>query len=124
MEAKDLRIGSYVMDSEINGDDIKTVCAVYSNSITVHDDTTIYNHELRGIPLTEEWLLKFGFKKYGKTTLFKKSNVTLNSMDIGHNRGDGFTLNYTPFVKVQHVHQLQNLYFALTGLELIYKPNK
>ena len=123
MEANELRIGNLIeyriqddLDDrkdwwEVSKIDATDLCILESN----------IDYDFRPIPLTEEWLLKFGFKKYGKTTLFKKSNVTLNSMDIGHNRGDGFTLNYIPFVKVQHVNQLQNLYFALTGEELTFK---
>lgn len=79
------------------------------------------------IPLTEEWLLKFGFERWGSYThLWKRKSqrltVTLNQNAIGkhglYGHGCDYELNDMYRVGVQHVHQLQNLYFALTGKEL------
>jgi hypothetical protein len=82
------------------------------------------------IPLTEEWLLKFGFDKVG---------IALTSIAIAPlNLPCTFNLPNTPFsfcqgklilttgtgdfcVNIEYVHQLQNLYFALTGEELTLK---
>ena len=79
------------------------------------------------IPLTEEWLLKFGFDKVG---------IALTSIAIAPlNLPCTFNLPNTPFsfcqgklilttgtgdfcVNIEYVHQLQNLYFVLTGEEL------
>jgi hypothetical protein len=71
------------------------------------------------IPLTEEWKLKFGFKKT------EWDNFNSYRLMIGNNDytivlysdgncevGDIITC------KIEYVHQLQNLYFALTGEEL------
>lgn len=68
--------------------------------------------DYRPIPITEEWLLKFGFEKdndYGFWTspnpkFIVDENFVLCDIDIT--------------VAVKHVHQLQNLYYALTGKEL------
>jgi hypothetical protein len=83
--------------------------------------------EIKPIPLTEEWLLNFGFDKVG---------ITLTSIAIAPlNLPCTFNLPNTPFsfcqgklilttgtgdfcVNIEYVHQLQNLYFALTGEEL------
>jgi hypothetical protein len=73
------------------------------------------------IPLTEEWLLKFGFE-------IKLDNFNWNA-GIGINEIGDFKLalrhtdNFGWFYKsrctpIKYVHQLQNLYFALTGEEL------
>jgi hypothetical protein len=74
------------------------------------------------IPLTEEWLLKFGFvvkelADYVKTdfTVYEKGKFVIN---------DAFWVEFDDFdirleYKLEYVHQLQNLYFALTGEELI-----
>jgi hypothetical protein len=93
--------------------------------------TTWYLQDLQPIPLTEEWLLKFGFKrrKYENSYWFEKSKNKLLflSNDINPNKGcaystklDHIFLHDGPsnIKKVKYVHQLQNLYFALTGNEL------
>lgn len=62
------------------------------------------------IPLTDEWLLKFGFIEF-EAEYFKKDNFKIvKSFDNYWLDGFGTELKY--------VHQLQNLYFALTGIEL------
>ncbi len=71
-----------------------------------------------GIPLTEEWLLKFGFDKKDKSYI-KNSFLFINNNSI-------YKFLYKLSIiesEVKYVHQLQNLYFALTGEELtIEKP--
>jgi hypothetical protein len=72
------------------------------------------------IPLTEEWLIKFGFESFHKRD-FKKKGLfittyfatpqTLVDDDFGNKR----------VLELKYVHQLQNLYFALTNQELEIK---
>ena len=69
---------------------------------------------IKPIPLTEEWLLKFGFKKDNNFTWV---NLEMELMQ----REDGFWIWLGADLYLEHVHQLQNLYFALTGEELIIK---
>ena len=89
--------------SEIDADDIHWLSKVMPE-----------DEDFKAIPLTEEWLLKFGFEKeYGafklkglKCWLTKyTSEPNLYSVNIGNIKLS--TLKY--------VHELQNLYFALTG---------
>lgn len=66
--------------------------------------------DIAPIPLTEEWLIRFGFisgrLKFGQWYLkFSGAQFWLN--DIG--------------IEIFYVHQLQNLYHALTGDELTIK---
>lgn len=73
------------------------------------------------IPLTEEWLKKFGFRNgssgmpafwwIGVKELLSQPN-TDNQIFNYWPRGDSFS------IQIKYVHQLQNLYFALTGEEL------
>lgn len=76
----------------------------------------------KAIPLTEEWLLKFGFV----TTRW--DNFDSYRLEIDNNDyaiviystgncevGDVIT------TKMNYVHQLQNLFFALVGEELTFK---
>jgi len=79
---------------------------------------------LKPIKLSEEHLLKFGFKDVSSSLekLFEKENFKWHSstdevvveLDNGMN---GFDL----WTNCKYVHQLQNLYFALTGTELEIK---
>lgn len=80
----------------------------------------------RPIPLTEEWLLNFGFYETTKEH-YVSGLYTMN-------KPDGFYINKETMcycdinyegttndrIKIQYVHQLQNLYLALTGEELTY----
>ena len=66
------------------------------------------------IPLTEEWLLKLGFEKIRTFDVFPtffRNKINVND-GIVYVCGCGF-LNH-----IKYVHQLQNLYHALTGEEL------
>jgi hypothetical protein len=114
MNANELRIGNlvyYRIDDEM--DERQSWNQV--NTIDVQDLEFIERNDTNytPIPLTEEWLLKFGFKKRTSTSW------TLNEVDIW--LVDGIFENFIDN-PVQYVHQLQNLYFALTQTELTYTP--
>lgn len=70
--------------------------------------------ELKPIQLNEEWLLKFGFKRFPwglvKDNLLFKDDLKCSYLIL--QVGNGFE------VKVKYVHEFQNLYFALTQREL------
>jgi hypothetical protein len=69
------------------------------------------------IPLTEEWLLKFGFRL--DNIHYTKDDVDLlMSTQMFSNELIGFFYSPNDRLEIKHVHQLQNLYFALTGEEL------
>ena len=116
MNASELRIGNYVRYSSlIQVDGYKIAeCEDYPNRFTP-------------ILLTEEWLLKFGFEKdvdnsfvLGNLSIFTdkrfKENVFIQTKtNRSFSGGQWVILND---LKIQHIHQLQNLYFALTGEEL------
>lgn len=76
------------------------------------------------IPLTEEWLLRCGFTvdKYGNIVLpifegYVMIECKFNSFPLILNV-DGRNM---PLWSVKYLHQLQNLYHALTGKELEIK---
>ena len=72
------------------------------------------------IPITEEWLLKFGFFKHNNAYVLEKPNE--NIMNFKFSIWNDFTYNSSEFpVELKYVHQLQNLHFALTGTHLILK---
>jgi len=121
MKASELRIGNYVLSDggivevdELGGCDKITTTANFEGSC---------NGKIEPIRLTEEWLLKFGFadNKYNGLELFLSNEEKYYSIRYMFNSfplvldTDG---NRFPLRNIQHVHQLQNLYFALTGSEL------
>ena len=70
------------------------------------------------IPLTEEWLLKFGFVNGGKSD-FDKKKLSIHLPSFYYTNGRTFYNSWRIMdYSVKSVHQLQNLYFALTGEEL------
>lgn len=129
MERRELRIGNLVTDEF--WDSFKKVIIVESIndkginlSIENSDDfPEMQSHwiepyytfdQLRGIPLTQEWLIKFGFNPR-LDTLFMKFFFTISK------ERDGFKLwitDGTYGTTFKYVHQLQNLFHALTGEEL------
>jgi hypothetical protein len=75
------------------------------------------NDKYKPIPLTEEWLLKFGFIKtdYDNFKYYHKGlfQIKHGIKSYWYQSGD------LP-VKIEYVHQLQNIYFYLVGEELTY----
>ena len=154
MKATELRIGNFVtIDNEEFHPEIKNVplevtqilqCeslirGIWTHSVSLefinkkknvyYEDFGQFIKYIEPIPLTEEWLLKFGFEKakhshgyncyikdgfdfdivshgrYWVFAIYTDESCT-NSLYFAHNR-------------FEYVHQFQNLYFALTGEELI-----
>jgi hypothetical protein len=66
------------------------------------------------IPLTEDWLLKFGFVSNPYEDRYEKGTIHI---ECDKTKGATYLwIENMPHIK--YVHQLQNLYFALTGEEL------
>lgn len=112
MNVRELRIGNLIMTSKP-----EQVCDVMCDSVSTMSGTYTLD-EIEPIPLTEEWLLSFGFQK-DKDGVCTKLGV-LFWLESGRLQiADGYTsLINCPCA---YVHQLQNLYFALTGNELELK---
>jgi len=107
MKAQELRIGNYVNDS------IGLITIGLNGNIKFAD-------AYHPIPLTEEWLLKLGFDKLDKTHFKIIQNDIFNSPFTITLDDDGvFKLDFQGFwYQLEFLHQLQNLYFALTSQEL------
>lgn len=127
MKTSELMIGNYVMAIN-NYEDIFYVNCIYgyrdlniTSGIYKNYDTTIRN--IKPIPLTEEWLLKFGFDLINNEYHQSRNHelklywtVNKNKMIPEFNE-KRFVTGYD----FKYVHQLQNLYFILTGEELTIK---
>ena len=130
MEAKELRIGNYV-----NFEFHKDCGGVKGVEVFISDLEIILHNSSKSkyytpIPLTEEWLVKFGFKKDDEDDYcFKGFHVEDRNLNLSLpidkmlRLKDGFGCwSVGGYLRdVKHVHQLQNLYFALTNKELKLK---
>jgi len=134
IKANELRIGNWVNYDEDGTNFIVT--EISETGIAVVNDeelTWIELDQFSGIPLTSGWLvLKFGFKDLNEfintPNTFRKGDFEIIKCfwDEGQptfhlSKTPNGDLTYYRHGKVpiiQYVHQLQNLYFALTGEEL------
>lgn len=132
MEAKELRIGNYVFNSA------KEICQVSTLSKWKEIHNCSY---FQPIPLTEEILLKCGFYKDEIKRQSKQHSAyySIEFLDYKYSfayaefrKNWGFYHSYIDapneednnkfdFIScgIKYLHQLQNLYFALTNEELI-----
>ena len=128
IDAKELRIGNLVLCN----DEIATINELYTSDCYLYfsnKKSAPGYSEIDPIPLTEEWLIKFGFK-------FTKNKWSLS--DSGEDdwwqsvinplrtiiyirRTNEFSIEGDRHMRHPNgkfVHQLQNCYFVLTGKEL------
>jgi hypothetical protein len=104
----------------------------YENGVNMGFGKCFKFVEIEPIPLTEEWLLNLGFNYddmedtnendnlwyhlvYGDFRFSSDKSINFESVFIRLNKTN---------LEIKYVHQLQNLYFALTGKELDYDPNR
>jgi hypothetical protein len=119
LKESDLRIGNFikVISSKKIFDSYITQAKGYDIVRIEEKSFTYWNYE--PIKLDEEWLLKFGFSEIGgcneKDFTNGYYNIFINSLGevnfLFFREGDWYK-------KLDYVHQLQNLYFALTQREL------
>ena len=123
MKVNELRVGSLVTTyfSDVRIFEVSAIHSdrIYLKSIVDTSQSDITPVYIKPVPLTEEWFLRFGFKKacFGyEKGLFEVANKSIDNyiLSVACNE---YTIG-EPFI---YVHQLQNLYFALTGEELTIK---
>lgn len=135
IERKQIRVGNLIADK--NGNEVSVLdiymtgegysLRVMGVKVGIPDPQPI--ESFKPIPLTEEWLVKLGFEKVISNAVdfigrpMKIVDFNLGSWTVNDEKG-----KYTFCVEsalgltdIQYVHQLQNLYFALTGTELTIK---
>ena len=125
MKIEELRIGNLL---EWNKNDFK-VCSIHKNGIENELWIKPLN-ELHGIPITEDWLLKFGFwfiKNSSSRYSYRDGYYCHPISDVWISKDFYLCLDiYYPEgmlhihkEALKYVHELQNIYHALTGEELI-----
>lgn len=132
LKEKELRIGNYI---SYRDEKECVVCSLGYRFVTdnLHnglscgsDDVTEY----KGIELTKEWLIKFGFEYNSIEAGFfieiskRYAYLVIDESDLsvaifGDEKLTGAEYPCMDGGICEHVHQLQNLYFALTNKELI-----
>ena len=106
MKANELRIGNRIYNTRGELDIVTLETLMYLQN---YPNTLC---QAKPNPLTEEWLLRFGFE-----SLFNGAGYVKNHVEIGYNHNGYYIV--ASGLKIEYIHQLQNLYFALTSEELI-----
>jgi len=121
MKARDFRIGNLIKYSEDGTVFEITEIDKLGFEVKNENEETWIEHDLfEPIQLTEEWLIKFGFKKIGTKTYFDYHIGNFFIYIIGCSlKEKNFYFSSCDEYRITTVHQLQNIYFALTGEELI-----
>ena len=113
MTANELRVGNIVYNPTLK--EIKVID--YLDIRDLAESRLL--HEFEPIRLNDEWLEKLWFENWDKNKWIDSNSV----LTISKN-GDNFLCLFNQrHIDIFHVHQLQNLYFALTGKELTIKTN-
>ena len=132
MKATELRLGNLFANIEdnsiykvtkINEDTIEGICI--NNMGWIGEQHFHLIEQVLPIKLTEEWLLKFGFEDVTGVDYilhidvdFKLILIPADAFYPQIDKADDIGWSSISLNKIEYIHQLQNLYFALTGEEL------
>jgi hypothetical protein len=136
MKIEELRMGNLIK----MGNRIIPVMSINITPFTCIDGMSVNCkpiEKLKAIPLNKEWLVKFGFKQNPQKRLThiyrNETGMVLCVFEKGE-QWDKFFIslnNYKDNISIPYgkdhiyfVHQLQNLYYAITGCELICGEEK
>jgi hypothetical protein len=124
MKSSELRIGNYFKHSLF--EDYLEIQSISESGLCSAKEVNggFEIEHTNPIPLTDEWLLKFGFEFHTNANCqnfyyAKDAFICIRADEdfewFRYYNGDFYH-------ELKYVHQLQNLYFALTGEELTLKP--
>jgi hypothetical protein len=123
MNAKELRIGNFLEGK--NG--IVKVTRIFDEDhvgIGAGDPYFVSGENpcLKPIELTEEILLKFGFDKKSNNVYFiLVGKCLLEYNNVHHFLDIVKRVNFDIDIEIKYVHELQNVFFAITGSEIEFK---
>ena len=130
IDPKELRIGNYVQfyrKIEDQDPSQASICSIFETDGDYYvkfEDGFCVNTErgIKAIPLTEELLLKSGFSYDPESACWKICGLFIRKVESGFSifiecEDDWYSNCY--FKDFEYLHQLQNIYFALTGKELM-----
>jgi hypothetical protein len=123
MKVSDLRIGNYISPLGMGITVVEGFC-IWDGLIQSSDFAERDIEDFKGIPLTKEWLLKIGFEFAVDTWYF--NGFALWETEWGDDKGaTGIGYFYELRERgmmdkhIQYLHELQNLYYSLTGEEIL-----
>lgn len=128
IKSSELRLGNFVFDDEGIASEISRIETERYTRCNSGEDSCLHFQEINAkddycngsvypIPLNEEWLFKFGFFKFNNAYVLEEPKEDL--FDFKFSVWYDMTYNSSEFnIKLDSVHQLQNLYFALMSTEL------
>lgn len=121
MKASELRIGNWIYDSECAPHyfRVEEIRKYVGYELWVYfRKGSIKTKEPEFIPLTEDILVKAEFHWQGFSGFDVFTHVYEQGFQITFKDGEFYFNGYFIGVKLKYLHQLQNLYYALTGKEL------
>lgn len=113
IDPKELRLGNFVLIGSLVWTPIE---GVHSSQAFVCNGVGVNYIDIDPIPITPEWLERFGFLPYPFNYGWKHESQWLEIDSMG-----GYFQYPHGCAEIRYIHQLQNLFFALTGLELTIK---
>jgi hypothetical protein len=124
IDPRELRIGNLVSIKEDQSDLLCIVQSISASQVTVAPvdrPATIQTcspEEIMGIPISTSLLEIFGFerKKITGAIQYEYDGFVVE----GDEDGFGLSPIFTYWIRMSHVHQLMNQFFALSGFELVY----
>jgi hypothetical protein len=124
IDKRELRIGNKVASPK-HGLVIATIQGIATNNIVMLEEVSTYDFfsDIEPIPLTPEWLLKFGFTDEGSHDYGEhwwthpKSEASFDGDAFCYT--DDWGIHYLGIAKF--IHQFQNNFYCMTGEELTIK---
>lgn len=121
IKSNEFRVGNIVFDYDGEPTDLAAVEILAMTQCEIANTPIEF---IKPIPLTEEWLEMLGLEprmeNAGTFPCFKKGSITIGRW--GPIKWKSWFKGTDIYKSPQHVHQLQNLHFALTGEELKLNP--
>ena len=122
MKATELRVGNWIniyddYNSKVTG--LTNTGKIWFVDNPTNTECAFVVNKIEPIPLTEEWLVRFGFENEGNYFDIDINGYSLSIFNLCEYSITDTTHEQTDmWIAIKHVHQLQNLYFALTNKEL------
>jgi len=131
MKVSELRIGNLLRD-KVTKTELRVTKLTEQDIVTYVIDRSMFPLQdgwgIEPIPLTEEWLLKFGFEMINSSPInykiYRLKDISFNVIKDSNIKLYDKIVYSEQYRYIESVHQLQNLYFALTGEELIFKQQE
>ena len=121
LNENELRLGNLFIEEKSSK--IISVIGLEKNRI-VFDGNFKNDWQAKPINITTEWLFNFGFAQLTNVNEGFKQNVFTikkNNNYLAVNFDYVLKVEAFNYLDINYVHQLQNLYFCLTGIELTIK---